>query len=244
MSETRSTGGVSANSCGACTTPRPNRSRHSVPLPSPAVFPWWNFEALLDRAGPGLDHGAREGLEAAIDRHRRWHEFDEVVVCHGDVHPGNVLMTADGPVLIDWDLLCLAPPGWDHGPMLFVRRSVGRSAGGVRRVRTWLRSVARRRSDDDRHRRTPPGGGHAHASGGIDRRSPGTPGGRASTALLARRPRRPTLDPPVASEHDAPTPRLREDSDGPVHPNLRANVVVGAMPVRGTCGGSSASPSV
>ncbi len=99
----------------------------AVPLPSPAVLPWWNFDALLDRAGAGLDQGSREGLAAAIDRHRRWYEFDEVVVCHGDVHPGNVLMRADGPVLIDWDLLCLGPPGWDHGPMLsFADRWGGR----------------------------------------------------------------------------------------------------------------------
>jgi Ser/Thr protein kinase RdoA (MazF antagonist) len=99
----------------------------SVPLPSPSSFPWWNFGALLERAGRGLDPAARQGLEAAIGRHRRWSEFDDVVVCHGDVHPGNVLMTADGPVLIDWDLLCLAAPGWDHGPMLsFEQRWGGR----------------------------------------------------------------------------------------------------------------------
>jgi hypothetical protein len=99
----------------------------SVPLPSPAAFPWWDFDSLLDRAGSGLDGAAREGLEAAVARHRRWSEFDEVVVCHGDVHPGNVLMGADGPVLIDWDLLCLAAPGWDHGPMVsFADRWGGR----------------------------------------------------------------------------------------------------------------------
>jgi hypothetical protein len=115
----------------------------SVPLPSPAVFPWWNFDVLLDRAGPGLDPGAREGLEAAIDRHRRWHDFDEVVVCHGDVHPGNVLMTADGPVLIDWDLLCLAPPGWDHGPMLsFADRWGGRPGEYDEFARGYGRSLA------------------------------------------------------------------------------------------------------
>jgi aminoglycoside phosphotransferase (APT) family kinase protein len=65
-----------------------------------------------------MDEPAREGLRAAIDRNREWREFDHVVVCHGDVHPGNVLMRADGPVLLDWDLLCLAPPGWDHGPLM------------------------------------------------------------------------------------------------------------------------------
>ncbi len=99
----------------------------SVPLPSPAAFPWWDFGALIERAGPGLDPEARSGLETSIERHREWHDFDQVVVCHGDVHPGNVLMRADGPVLIDWDLLCLAPPGWDHGPMLtFADRWGGR----------------------------------------------------------------------------------------------------------------------
>lgn len=115
----------------------------SVPLPSPAVFPWWNFDALLDRSGPGLDPRARDGLEAAIDRHRHWHEFDQVVVCHGDVHPGNVLMRVDGPVLIDWDLLCLAPPGWDHGPMLsFADRWGGRPGEYEEFARGYGRSLA------------------------------------------------------------------------------------------------------
>lgn len=96
----------------------PGSLPRSVPLPSPTTFPWWDFDALLARAEPALDEAARRGIRAAIDRNRGWREFDEVVVCHGDVHPGNVLMAADGPVLLDWDLLCLAPPGWDHGPML------------------------------------------------------------------------------------------------------------------------------
>jgi hypothetical protein len=115
----------------------------AVPLPSPAVLPWWDFDALLDRAAPGLDQRAREGLEAAVERHRRWHEFDEVVVCHGDVHPGNVLMSADGPVLLDWDLLCLASPGWDHGPMLrFADRWGGRPGEYDEFARGYGRSLA------------------------------------------------------------------------------------------------------
>lgn len=89
----------------------------SVPLPRPASFPWWDFDTLLERVGGVVDESARVGLVATIERHRDWRGFDGAVVCHGDVHPGNVMMTADGPVLIDWDLLCWAPPGWDHGPM-------------------------------------------------------------------------------------------------------------------------------
>jgi Ser/Thr protein kinase RdoA (MazF antagonist) len=90
----------------------------SVPLPHPAVLPWWNFDAIFSRAGDALDDRAREGLRAAIDRHRGWSDFSPNVVCHGDVHPGNVMVGRDGPVLIDWDLLCLAPAGWDHAPLL------------------------------------------------------------------------------------------------------------------------------
>ncbi len=90
----------------------------SVPLPAPASFPWWDFDTLLERVGEVIDPGARRGLVSTIERHRGWQDADGAVVCHGDVHPGNVMMTEDGPVLIDWDLLCWAPPGWDHGPML------------------------------------------------------------------------------------------------------------------------------
>ena len=90
----------------------------SVPLPSPTAFPWWDFESLLERATPGLDEASRQGLTDTIERHAGWWDFRDVVVCHGDVHPGNVLMRAEGPVLLDWDLLCMAPPAWDHGPML------------------------------------------------------------------------------------------------------------------------------
>jgi Ser/Thr protein kinase RdoA (MazF antagonist) len=89
-----------------------------VPLPSPSALPWWDFDALLERTAGALDDAARRGIEDTIARHRDWQSFVGQVVCHGDVHPGNVIMAADGPVLIDWDLLCWAPPGWDHGPML------------------------------------------------------------------------------------------------------------------------------
>ncbi|MGH9132350.1 MAG: phosphotransferase enzyme family protein [Ilumatobacteraceae bacterium] len=92
----------------------------AVPLPLPSAFPWWRFDAVLGDVAGDIDERALAGLQAAIDRHRGWldPERDELVVCHGDVHPGNVAMTADGVVLLDWDLLCLAPRGWDHAPMM------------------------------------------------------------------------------------------------------------------------------
>lgn len=95
------------------------------PAPSPVTFPWWDFEAMLDDVGDDIDDRARAGLDATIERHRGWHRFEERVPCHGDVHPGNVLMAADGPVLLDWDLLCIAAPGWDHAPLMTISERWG-----------------------------------------------------------------------------------------------------------------------
>ena len=92
------------------------------PLPRCEHFPWWNLGELLTEVGDVVDDVARAGLAAIIARHRGWYEEVERVVCHGDVHPGNVVMTADGPALLDWDLLCLGPPGWDHASLLRAER--------------------------------------------------------------------------------------------------------------------------
>lgn len=86
------------------------------PAPSPTSFPWWQFDEMLADVAGELDEPAADGLRAAVDRNREWRTMlaDEAVVCHGDVHPGNVLMGPNGPLLIDWDLLCIAPRAWDH----------------------------------------------------------------------------------------------------------------------------------
>ena len=85
-----------------------------IPLPFPTSFPWWRFDDLLHEARSELDPAAFVGLDAAIERRRGWFDPDRLalVVCHGDVHPGNVMMSADGVVLLDWDLICLGPRGW------------------------------------------------------------------------------------------------------------------------------------
>jgi Ser/Thr protein kinase RdoA (MazF antagonist) len=51
------------------------------------------------------------------------------VICHGDVHPGNVIQSADGPVLLDWDLLCRGPAAWDHAPLMTWTHRWGGDAG-------------------------------------------------------------------------------------------------------------------
>ena len=90
----------------------------AYPLPRGEEFPWWQFDALLEDVGDLLDPAARHGIEHSLERHGGWSDGVERVVCHGDVHPGNVVATASGTVLLDWDLLCLAPPAWDHAAML------------------------------------------------------------------------------------------------------------------------------
>lgn len=92
-----------------------------LPVPYASEFPWWDHDTLLAQVSGELDAEAEHGIRAAIERHRGWDDFvesGEVVVCHGDVHPGNVIMGREGPVLIDWDLLCLAPRGWDHAALM------------------------------------------------------------------------------------------------------------------------------
>jgi Ser/Thr protein kinase RdoA (MazF antagonist) len=91
------------------------------PLPFCGDFPWWRFESLVDDVGGELDDRSRAAIAEAISRdtpllERQRHRA--LLVCHGDVHPGNVIQSADGPVLLDWDLMCTGPAAWDHAPLM------------------------------------------------------------------------------------------------------------------------------
>jgi len=98
----------------------------AYPRPPAAAFPWWQFETLLTAVSDELDGAARSGLETAIDRHRWWTAAESpLTTCHGDVHPGNVMATVAGPVLLDWDLLCRAPAAWDHAMLVRAERWAG-----------------------------------------------------------------------------------------------------------------------
>lgn len=108
----------------------PDEVSAHYPTPWCSSFPWWQFDRLLADVDDLLDDAARRGLRDALHRHRAWRDaVDRVVLCHGDVHPGNVLQTARGPVLIDWDLLCLGPPAWDHAPTMTWTERWGGDAG-------------------------------------------------------------------------------------------------------------------
>ncbi|NBU95288.1 MAG: aminoglycoside phosphotransferase family protein [Actinobacteria bacterium] len=104
------------------------------PVADPRRLPWWELEQLvgeLDTAcldiADDVNERVRARLTHVVDGYRWWRdEVDhDAVICHGDLQPANVLMGSHGPVLIDWDLLAMAPRGWDHGPMLAQTRRWG-----------------------------------------------------------------------------------------------------------------------
>ncbi|HEY4609692.1 MAG TPA: aminoglycoside phosphotransferase family protein [Ilumatobacteraceae bacterium] len=102
------------------------------PLPFCGDFPWWRFDALLDDVGGELDDRSRTAIEQAIsdDAPLLIQQRNQTPrVCHGDVHPGNVIQSADGPVLLDWDLLCAGPAAWDHAPLMTWTERWGGEAG-------------------------------------------------------------------------------------------------------------------
>jgi hypothetical protein len=102
------------------------------PLPFCGDFPWWRFESLLDDVGGELDARSRHAIEDAISRDApvlMQQREVALLVCHGDVHPGNVIQSSEGPVLLDWDLLCAGPAAWDHAPLMTWTNRWGGEAG-------------------------------------------------------------------------------------------------------------------
>ena len=120
------------------------------PVPPAESFPWWRLRRPARGGRRRPRRGGAAGLESAIDRHRGWWVDVERVVCHGDVHPGNVVVTAGGPVLLDWDLLCSGPPGWDHAMLLRLPRwgwpAAGTTSSPPGTAGRWRATRRRRRS--------------------------------------------------------------------------------------------------
>lgn len=72
------------------------------------------LRALRDEAVVDIENLVR--LEGIYDSYSRWSDQTNTstVICHGDLHPGNVVMTQVGPFLVDWEGVCLAPACFDH----------------------------------------------------------------------------------------------------------------------------------
>lgn len=57
-----------------------------------------------ERIAGNIDAAVNLAPENRAEAHKQLKELpDGSVVCHGDFHPGNVLVAAGGPVVIDWD---------------------------------------------------------------------------------------------------------------------------------------------
>ena len=108
------------------------RALHEVDLGGLADFdlPWCDEPNWLDiernlvlaRAAKVVPDEDVDLLQAQANRLRSWGDRCRAaavhVVCHGDVHPQNVLMRDGRAVIVDWDTICLGPPQWDHAALL------------------------------------------------------------------------------------------------------------------------------
>ena len=105
---------------------------------------------LIGRAGDHLPAPART---AALSRLGELPEGS--ALCHGDMHPGNVLLTARGPVVIDWMTASSGNPAADVARTLFLLRDSSIPAS-VPWIQRRLLGMARRRfaSTYLRHYRT------------------------------------------------------------------------------------------
>ncbi len=56
---------------------------------------------------------------------------DRLHLCHGDVHPGNVILSSQGPVLIDWFDACRGNPAGDIARTRLLIGAGGATAGSV-----------------------------------------------------------------------------------------------------------------
>ena len=108
------------------------RALHALSIDSFADFDipwcdeldWLNVDHKLAeaRSVQALSNEDLECLEAHADRLRSWGErcrsVDPLVICHGDVHPQNVIMRDSQAVIIDWDTICVGPQQWDHAALM------------------------------------------------------------------------------------------------------------------------------
>jgi Ser/Thr protein kinase RdoA (MazF antagonist) len=101
----------------------PARLEDVVGLPFFGDAAWLAVETRLAQmqAAGLVEAGELAALRRACDRVRGWHERARehaLVVCHGDVHPLNVVMKREDVVIVDWDSVCLGPPAWDHAALI------------------------------------------------------------------------------------------------------------------------------
>jgi aminoglycoside phosphotransferase (APT) family kinase protein len=97
------------------------------------------IRAAIERAGDQLSSQARRAVLARLDSLPAGDS-----ICHGDMHPGNVLLTRRGAVVIDWMTATSGSPAGDVARSLFLLRE---SAVPVHmpRIQRALTALVRRR---------------------------------------------------------------------------------------------------
>jgi len=83
-------------------------SVHKTPPPPDVLFLRDLMDVSLRLFGGGIPKHIATGILALIDRLRPGDGL-----CHGDLHPNNVIMAADGPRIIDWIGAVRAPAALD-----------------------------------------------------------------------------------------------------------------------------------
>jgi hypothetical protein len=100
------TGALTSEQAGAILAPL-YISIHRTPQPKEVLCLRDWFSALSRGIGLVPEHIAT-GVLTMIERLP-----PQDVLCHGDLHPGNVIMTAQGPRIIDWSATVRAPAAFD-----------------------------------------------------------------------------------------------------------------------------------
>ncbi len=91
------------------------KSQHRLHL-TPQTFGEESLKFILTQ--PFLPDDLKESLAIHLRRaldfvHPFFHEHLKAICCHGDCHPGNILWNKDGPHLLDFDDMVVAPPVQD-----------------------------------------------------------------------------------------------------------------------------------
>jgi Ser/Thr protein kinase RdoA (MazF antagonist) len=102
-------GGVTLAQAGALIASL-SLSVHRMPPPPEAFFLRGWMDASFRLTGDIVPKHIASGILALIDRLQQPGDG----LCHGDIHHGNVIMTANGPRLIDWTFSIRAPAAFDH----------------------------------------------------------------------------------------------------------------------------------
>ena len=97
------------------------------------------FEHLITQGAKTLPPSLTERILAALAK-----EPDGTAVCHGDLHPDNVLLTGDGPRIIDWEPSGQGCPAADAAWTVLLLRHGGippNTPWGVRLGLVFLRRI-------------------------------------------------------------------------------------------------------